>query len=241
MLDAERGSSCSAAVAARAARPGRDRAGGASGWSSRTSRRTRRCARSSSTAPTARLEAEHRRRGASAGPGVADGRGPTAAARRLRPAPRPTNGRACSAPVSRASRRDGGPSPPKLPATISLDRAGRGASRDACATSPCRRERRRPLPRPRVDRAGHPGELLVVATSLHDVDGTLHRLLLIELLVTPAVLAALDVLGLWVVRLGAAAAATRSSRPPARSRTATSRSASSAPTRAPRSAGSGSR
>jgi two-component system OmpR family sensor kinase len=44
--------------------------------------------------------------------------------------------------------------------------------------------------------------MVIVATSLHDVDGTLHRLLLIELLVTAAVLAALVALGMWVVRLG---------------------------------------
>ena len=44
--------------------------------------------------------------------------------------------------------------------------------------------------------------LLIIATSLSGVDSTLHRLLLIELLVTAAVLVALAVLGLWVVRLG---------------------------------------
>ncbi len=44
--------------------------------------------------------------------------------------------------------------------------------------------------------------MLVIATSLSDVDSTLHRLLLIELLATAAVLAALAAVGLWVVRLG---------------------------------------
>ncbi len=48
----------------------------------------------------------------------------------------------------------------------------------------------------------NPNRILLVATSLHDVFGTLHRLLLIELLVTAAVLAAIAGLGLWVVRLG---------------------------------------
>ncbi len=43
--------------------------------------------------------------------------------------------------------------------------------------------------------------LLVFAVPLHDVDATLHRLFLIELFVTLAVLAALVVLGLWVVRI----------------------------------------
>jgi two-component system OmpR family sensor kinase len=46
------------------------------------------------------------------------------------------------------------------------------------------------------------GRMLVAATSLQDVDSTLSRLLLIELLVTGAVLTALAVLGMWVVRLG---------------------------------------
>ena len=44
--------------------------------------------------------------------------------------------------------------------------------------------------------------LLVIATALSDVDSTLHRLFLIELLATTAVLAALTAVGLWVVRLG---------------------------------------
>src|SRR5205085_10047983 len=47
-----------------------------------------------------------------------------------------------------------------------------------------------------------PSRILVIATSLGGVDSTLHRLLLIELLVTLAVLAAIAGLGLWVVRLG---------------------------------------
>lgn len=44
--------------------------------------------------------------------------------------------------------------------------------------------------------------ILLIASSLRGVDGTLHRLLLIELLVTAAVLGALAAVGLWVVRLG---------------------------------------
>ena len=93
--------------------------------------------------------------------------------------------------------------PPKLPATIALPDAGRhGGDRVALLHRPGG-ERRRPLPRARLDRAaGAATYLLIVATSLSDVDSTLHRLLLIELLVTAAVLAAIAVLGLWVVRLG---------------------------------------
>jgi two-component system, OmpR family, sensor kinase len=44
--------------------------------------------------------------------------------------------------------------------------------------------------------------MLVVATSLADVDSTLHRLLLIELVVTVLVIGGIAGLGLWVVRLG---------------------------------------
>ena len=44
--------------------------------------------------------------------------------------------------------------------------------------------------------------VLIVAQSLNDVDSTLHRLLLIALLVTTLVLAGIALLGLWVVRLG---------------------------------------
>jgi two-component system OmpR family sensor kinase len=44
--------------------------------------------------------------------------------------------------------------------------------------------------------------MLVVATSLADVDSTLHRLLLIELVVTAIVVGGIAGLGLWVVRLG---------------------------------------
>jgi two-component system OmpR family sensor kinase len=44
--------------------------------------------------------------------------------------------------------------------------------------------------------------MLVVATSLSSVDSTLHRLLLIELIVTALVIGGIAGLGLWVVRLG---------------------------------------
>ena len=47
-----------------------------------------------------------------------------------------------------------------------------------------------------------PNRILVIASSLTDVYSTLHRLLLIEVLVTLAVLAAIGGVGLWVVRLG---------------------------------------
>jgi two-component system OmpR family sensor kinase len=46
--------------------------------------------------------------------------------------------------------------------------------------------------------------ILLVAAPLNGVESTLHRLLLIELLVTAFVLAGLGALGLWVVRIGLA-------------------------------------
>jgi two-component system OmpR family sensor kinase len=49
---------------------------------------------------------------------------------------------------------------------------------------------------------GPSGTTLIVARSLDDVDATLRQLLVIELLVTAAVLAGLGALGLYVVRLG---------------------------------------
>jgi two-component system OmpR family sensor kinase len=48
----------------------------------------------------------------------------------------------------------------------------------------------------------HTNSILLIAAPLRSVDDTVHRLLLIELLVTAAVLGGLTALGLWVVRLG---------------------------------------
>jgi two-component system OmpR family sensor kinase len=47
-----------------------------------------------------------------------------------------------------------------------------------------------------------PGFVLFIAAPLSSVDSTLHRVLLVELLATIAVLAGVAALGLWVVRLG---------------------------------------
>jgi two-component system OmpR family sensor kinase len=47
-----------------------------------------------------------------------------------------------------------------------------------------------------------PNRILLIAAALKDVTSTLHRLLLIELLVTAVVLAAITALGLWIVRIG---------------------------------------
>jgi two-component system, OmpR family, sensor kinase len=47
-----------------------------------------------------------------------------------------------------------------------------------------------------------PNRILLIAAPLNSVDSTLHRLLLIELLVTAIALLAITVVGLWVVRIG---------------------------------------
>ena len=91
------------------------------------------------------------------------------------------------------------PATPSLPATISVPAAPAGGPDqvryfDVAATKGDGRFRVRAS----VDAGAN--VMIVLATSLRDVDGTLHRLLLIELLVTASVLSALAVLGLWVVR-----------------------------------------
>jgi two-component system OmpR family sensor kinase len=93
--------------------------------------------------------------------------------------------------------------PPRLPAKISLPPAPNRGGGDrvtyftASATSGGGRYRVRASIEPHAR-----DFILVIAASLKSVDSTLHRLVLIELLVTAAVLAALTALALWVVRLG---------------------------------------
>jgi two-component system OmpR family sensor kinase len=91
--------------------------------------------------------------------------------------------------------------PPRLPSTISLTAPSPGQP-DAVRyfTAPARSGGGRYRVRASIE-VDRPGQLLVVATPLHNVDAALHRLFLIELFVTLAVLAALVVLGLWVVRI----------------------------------------
>jgi len=93
------------------------------------------------------------------------------------------------------------PSPPRLPATISMQGASReGFDVARYFTVPAQDGGDRY--RVRAAFEGTDNEMLVVALSLHDVDATLHRLLLIELLVTAVVLLALGGAGFWVVSLG---------------------------------------
>jgi two-component system, OmpR family, sensor kinase len=92
-------------------------------------------------------------------------------------------------------------SPPRLPGTIRLRPPAQNEP-DAVTyfTAPAVSGGDRYRVRASIE-VGDPNQLVIVATSLHDVDASLHRLFLIELFVTLAVLAALIVLGLWVVRI----------------------------------------
>ena len=92
------------------------------------------------------------------------------------------------------------PSPPDLPKGAITGLHRRGPDLVRYFTVPARSGGGRYRVRASLD-AGSPNQL-IIAGSLADVDSTLHRLTLIELLATAAVLAALAALGLWVVRLG---------------------------------------
>jgi two-component system, OmpR family, sensor kinase len=95
------------------------------------------------------------------------------------------------------------PPVPVYPTTVSLPRRPSGPERDRVTF----------LTVPAVTGGGHyrvrasiegnePNYVLFIAAPLGSVESTLHRVLLVELLVTAAVLAAIAGLGLWVVRLG---------------------------------------
>ena len=92
------------------------------------------------------------------------------------------------------------PPPPALPSTITLPRhtVGERVRYFTVASSSGGGHWRA---RASID-PGNNGNVLIVATSLSGLDSTLHRLLLIELLATLAVLAGIVLLGLWVVRAG---------------------------------------
>src|SRR3954471_12166970 len=92
--------------------------------------------------------------------------------------------------------------PPRLPASVSLPRRANAGDGDRLryltvgATSGDGHYRVRASIEPRA-----PDNVLLIATSLANVDSTLRRLLLIELLVTALVVAAIAALGLWLVRV----------------------------------------
>src|SRR6266540_3288312 len=94
------------------------------------------------------------------------------------------------------------PAPPKFPSDITLPAtADSEQDRVTYFTVPAQSGDGRYRVRAAIERQ-FSNRILLMASSLSGVDGTLHRLVLIELLVTGAVLAALAALGLWVVRLG---------------------------------------
>jgi two-component system, OmpR family, sensor kinase len=93
------------------------------------------------------------------------------------------------------------PPPPRLPATITVPaQPNSGPDRVSYFTVSATSGGDRYRVRASID----PGSTntLIIATSLSGVDSTLHRLLLIELFVTLAVLVGIVLLGLWIVRLG---------------------------------------
>ena len=94
------------------------------------------------------------------------------------------------------------PAPPELPETIEVPLASGNGSPDRVSyfTVPATSGGDRWRVRASID-PGAP-TMLVLATSLSGVDGTLHRLLLIELLVSLSVVIGIVLLGLWIVRLG---------------------------------------
>ena len=93
--------------------------------------------------------------------------------------------------------------PPRLPASVTLPSQSNTRDGDrvefltVSAVSGSGRYRVRASIEERM-----PDRILFIAEPLSSVDSTLHRLLLIELLVTAVALAAMTALGLWVVRLG---------------------------------------
>lgn len=93
-------------------------------------------------------------------------------------------------------------SPPRLPSSIALPQASTpSGDRIRYFTVPATSGGGRYQVRASIEPQAR-SYVLLIATSLSDVDSTLHRLLLIELLVTGLVVLAIGGLGLWVVRLG---------------------------------------
>jgi two-component system OmpR family sensor kinase len=95
----------------------------------------------------------------------------------------------------------GGGSPPRLDSPIRLSQSAGSREPVSYFTVSSRSGSTSYRVRASID-PQRPNRVLVVATSLHDVFATLHRLLLIELLVTLAALGAIGGVGLWVIRLG---------------------------------------
>jgi two-component system, OmpR family, sensor kinase len=94
------------------------------------------------------------------------------------------------------------PAPPSVPADIALPRQSVGPEPTRYLTVDATHGGGQYRLRASIEQVGGSAVFLIVGESLRDVAGTIHRLLLIEVLVTLAVLAAIVGLGLWVVRLG---------------------------------------
>jgi two-component system OmpR family sensor kinase len=92
---------------------------------------------------------------------------------------------------------------PRYPATISLPSAAGagGGDRVRFLTVPAVSGGDRYRVRASIERQA-PSYILLIAAPLSGVDSTLHRLLLVEILVTAAALAGIAALGLWAVRVG---------------------------------------
>ncbi|MDX6435882.1 MAG: two-component system, OmpR family, sensor kinase [Gaiellaceae bacterium] len=91
--------------------------------------------------------------------------------------------------------------PPSLPSQIALPAANHEGDRVRYFTVAAKSGGERYRVRASIESAAK-NYMLIVAQPLGEVDSTLHRLLLVALLVTALVLAAIAALGLWVVRLG---------------------------------------
>jgi two-component system OmpR family sensor kinase len=99
-----------------------------------------------------------------------------------------------------------GSSPPELPARIDLPtqpnrREAEGGEFVRYFDAPARNGRDSYRVRASIE-PDRPHQILLVASPLGGVAGTLHRLILIELIATAAVLATLAALALWLVRVG---------------------------------------
>jgi two-component system OmpR family sensor kinase len=89
---------------------------------------------------------------------------------------------------------------PKLPATIKVAPPDEDEHESARTFTVAGEDGGRYRVRASIEQGAN--GMVILATSLHEVETTLNRLLVVELLVTAAVLAAAAALALWVVRLG---------------------------------------
>jgi two-component system OmpR family sensor kinase len=93
------------------------------------------------------------------------------------------------------------PPAPKLPAKINVPATSNGPDRVTYFTTNAKSGGTRYRVRASIE-PGVTNRILILAAPLNAVDSTLHRLLVVELLATAAVLLGIAILGLWVVRLG---------------------------------------